>query len=97
MSTPENTNAPGPALPGLGWWNIYFIFKFILYYQGKIGFHALENLSFAAFLLVPVKHKALNTVRNVLAFPAALWLFHYDSFLPPLGRLTAQIEQLLAF
>lgn len=97
MSTPENTNAPGPALPGLGWWNIYFIFKFILYYQGKMGFHALENLSFAAFLLVPVKHKALNTVRNVLAFPAALWLFHYDSFLPPLGRLTAQIEQLLAF
>ena len=97
MSTPENNNEPGPALPGLGWWNIYFILKFALFYQGKIGFHALENLSFAAFLLIPIKQRALNIVRNVAAFPIALWLFHYDSFLPPLGRLTAQMGQLLEF
>ncbi|MBB3046971.1 cellulose synthase operon protein YhjU [Litorivivens lipolytica] len=97
MSTPENNNESGPALAGLGWWNIYFKLKFALFYQGKIGFHALENLSFAAFLLIPLKQRALNILRNIVAIPVALWLFHYDSFLPPLSRLTAQMNQLLEF
>jgi len=94
------TDTPVPrtvALKGLGWWNLYFIVKIFLFARGQIDFHPLENFSLLAFLLFPITNKILNAVRHLAAVPLALWLFHYDSFLPPLERLVAQLDQLMAF
>ena len=91
-------NAAHPTTPsGLGWWNLYFIVKIILFVRGVIEFHPLENLSLLALLLLPIGNKIINVVRHLIALPFALWLFHYDSFLPPLERLVAQMDQLMAF
>ncbi len=52
---------PGPTaaepVMRLGPWNAYFLIKFFLFWQGSIRFHPLENLAFAAFLLVPLHSK----------------------------------------
>ncbi|WP_232012626.1 cellulose biosynthesis protein BcsG [Vibrio aphrogenes] len=82
---------------GLGWWNLYFIIKLVLFAQGTIGFHPIENFAFVIYLLLPIRHKLLNSLRHVIAFPIAFYLGHYDSFLPPLERLWSQIGSLLDF
>ncbi|OLQ81415.1 hypothetical protein BIT28_04150 [Photobacterium proteolyticum] len=81
----------------LGWWNIYFLLKIALKIKGVIGFSALYNFAFFFFLLIPVANKGLRAAKNIIAVVIGLWLFHYDSFLPPLNRLTAQLSQLLQF
>lgn len=85
------------SLRGLSWWNIYFILKIALFTQGSIDFHPLENIAFLAFLLMPIRYDLLHYLRNLVAVPVAIWLLHYDSYLPPISRLWAQIDQLMAF
>ncbi|MCW8329964.1 cellulose biosynthesis protein BcsG [Photobacterium sp. SDRW27] len=85
------------AALSLGWWNIYFLLKLALKFKGVIGFSTLYNFAFFFFLLIPVSSKWLRCVRNGLSVFIALWLLHYDSYLPPLDRLTAQLSQLLQF
>ncbi len=86
-----------PFTIGLGWWNIYFIAKIALYFQGIIDFHPMENFALLIFILLPISMKSLNTVRHIVVFVAAAWLLHYDSYLPPLDRLWAQAGQLMQF
>ncbi|MDF5208391.1 cellulose biosynthesis protein BcsG, partial [Vibrio parahaemolyticus] len=86
-----------PFTIGLGWWNIYFIAKIGLYFQGIIDFHPMENFALLIFILLPISIKSLNTVRHIVVFVAAAWLLHYDSYLPPLDRLWAQAGQLMQF
>lgn len=74
-------------LSGLGYWNVYFIIKFILFYQVVIGFNFLPNLAFAAFLLIPIKGVVLSKLKNITAVIFAVLLLHHDSWLPPLDRL----------
>ncbi|MHA6611236.1 cellulose biosynthesis protein BcsG [Photobacterium damselae] len=86
----------GTKISGLGWWNVYFIIKIALYLKGVINFHPLENFSLLFFLLLPLEGK-FHAIRNIIAIPLALWLLHYDSYLPPLERLWSQIGQLMSF
>lgn len=81
-------------LRGLGAWNFYFIAKLALYWTGFINFDVFYNLLLAAFLLIPFRQTALHLVRNLLAFPAAIALLYYDSWLPPIQRLIEQPEVL---
>ena len=54
-------NAARPTISsGLGWWNLYFIVKIILFVRGVIEFHPLENLSLLALLLLPIGNKIIN-------------------------------------
>ncbi|MDH5539345.1 MAG: cellulose biosynthesis protein BcsG, partial [Rhizobacter sp.] len=85
------------ALPRLGWWNAYFLAKLALFWQGVIGLHAIENLAFAAALLVPLHRKAWVVARALFALPLGLALLYHDSFLPPLSRLFAQASQVSSF
>lgn len=99
-SSPTPTPVPVPTPTRqmtIGWWNLYFLIKLGLYYQGTIDFHLLENLCFLCLLLIPLEKRALRVARTVTAVPIALWLLHFDSYLPPLSRLTAQLDQLLTF
>ncbi|MGB2078904.1 MAG: cellulose biosynthesis protein BcsG [Vibrio sp.] len=82
---------------GLGWWNIYFIAKLGLFSQDIIDFHPLENIALAIFILIPIAKPFVRRTRGVIAVILGLWLAHYDSYLPPLQRLFAQIGQLLDF
>jgi cellulose synthase operon protein YhjU len=85
------------VLPELAIWNAYFLIKLMLYFQGKMQFHVVENIAFAIFLLLPVSLPALRVARQISAVIFALWLIHLDSNLPPLERLFAQLEQLSHF
>ncbi|NKI17834.1 cellulose biosynthesis protein BcsG [Spongiibacter sp. KMU-166] len=84
-------------LPELAAWNFYFLAKLALYFAGVIDFHLLENLAFAAFLLLPLPLALARLLRQVIAIVIGLWLLHYDSHMPPLSRLFAQMEQLSTF
>ncbi|MGC3874943.1 cellulose biosynthesis protein BcsG [Halomonas sp. GXIMD04776] len=96
--TMETTSSPtGRYWRGLGAWNVYFIFKLALYWQGVIGFQALPNLAFAAFLLVPLPPRWLHRLRHLVAIPIGVALFYQDSWLPPFSRLLAQSSQVSAF
>ncbi len=82
---------------GLGAWNIYFLAKFFLFWQHYIGFHPLENLAFAAFLLMPIRSATGRFLRQVVAFPAGVALLYYDSWLPPVARVLNQADNMKGF
>ncbi|WP_456404515.1 cellulose biosynthesis protein BcsG [Thiolapillus sp.] len=75
---------------GLGAWNVYFLAKFFLYWKHYIGFHPLENLAFAAFLLMPIRSATGRLVRQLIALPVGVALLYYDSWLPPVARVLNQ-------
>ncbi|WP_454835445.1 cellulose biosynthesis protein BcsG [Pseudomonas lini] len=72
--------------PGLGHWNLYFIFKFALQWGGYLNIQVLPNLLFAAFLLIPLNTRSSVIVRRLLAVPAAMALFYRDTWLPSLSH-----------
>ncbi len=103
---PTDSNATGnrkrnlpPTLDymGIGAWNVYFLAKFFLFWQHYIGFHPLENLAFAAFLLMPIRSAAGRTLRQVVAFPVGVALLYYDSWLPPMTRVLDQAGNMGGF
>lgn len=80
--------AAAPATPAswltqvrLGGWGVYFVAKLVLFALGLLNFHALENLGLAAWLLWPRRSVAQQRLRALLAWPAALALLYYDSWL----------------
>lgn len=81
----------------LGVWNVYFIFKLILFINGVIEFNFLRNLAFIAFLFLPTRNKFLNLSKQLIAIPTGVYLFYSDSYLPPFSRLLAQTEKLSNF
>ena len=78
---------PGASL--MAGWNIYFVFKLLLFWRDLIDFHALENLAFFALLAAPLP-RSLRLVRLLLAIPASIALLYHDSYLPPIARLFSQ-------
>lgn len=88
--------SPSDYWRGLGVWNLYFICKLALFWQEVINFHPLANLVFAAFLVFPLPPQWLHRLRHVIAIPAGVALFYYDTWLPPFERLLAQSSQVSA-
>lgn len=78
-------------------WSFYFLAKLGLFYAGWLDFHWLLNLLLALALLWPLAHGRIRTWRAWLAWPLALALLYYDSYLPPIGRVLAQIPALANF
>lgn len=87
----------GHELIRFGGWNFYFIAKLVLFWRELSGFHPLENLAFAAFLLVPARSPRLRQAKAMLSFPIGLALLYYDSWLPPAARLFSQSHLLSNF
>lgn len=85
------------TLPGLGHWNFYFIIKIVMYFKDLIGFNALLNLGFIAFLLFPTKNKKVEFVKQLCAWPIAIILFYSDSWLPPFTRIIEQFHNIHNF
>ncbi len=99
----EGTNPPTPEPPpplhdiGLGGWSLYFLIKFFLYWRDYIAFHALENLAFGAFLLLPVESRFGRLLRNTVAVFTGIVLFYHDTWLPSPKRLFSQLDNLTSF
>jgi len=64
MEAPQQA-APAFGFKGasdrLGWWNLYFIAKLVLFAMGLIGLHLVENLVFQSSLLNWMSHQAAHT------------------------------------
>lgn len=98
----DKDEKPQPAiLPeswrGLGAWNYYFLLKFGLLWAGYLDFHPLDNLTFAAFLLLPVKGRRLSILRGLVALPVGIGLFWHDTWLPGPGSIMHQGDQVAQF
>ncbi len=87
-------SGPGQHWRGLGGWNYYFLLKFGLLWYGYLNFHPLANLVLAAFLLFPVPGIRLHRLRHWLALPLGAGLFYHDTWLPGVGSLLSQGDQL---
>lgn len=94
---PLDANTIKSTTAGIGWWNVYFLVKILLFFRGDIDFHLLENTILLLYLLLPIQQPWLRAVRLLGGLLAAAWLLHYDSFLPPLGRLGSQASLLQDF
>ncbi|MBI3479332.1 MAG: cellulose biosynthesis protein BcsG [Nitrosomonadales bacterium] len=83
----------------MGIWNFYFIAKLFLYFGHYAGFHVWLNLAFAISLVVPIpeRYARYKLARQLIAIPAGIALFYYDTWLPPITRVFAQAGQLEGF
>ena len=81
----------------LGYWDLYFFTKLFLYFASFIGFHFFANLAFAVFLALPLKHARWNTARKLVAVPAGVGLFYFDTWLPPISRLWSHASDIGGF
>ena len=96
-TTQPGLGSPPWAMEGLGRWNYYFLFKFYLVLMGSIGFHPLENLAFAAFLLIAFESKVGKAFKQFCAVVMGAMLFYYDTWLPSPQRLLSQVEVVQGF
>ncbi|MGB9095110.1 cellulose biosynthesis protein BcsG [Erwinia sp.] len=89
-----------PALTlwrGLGGWNFYFLIKFALLWFGYLNFHALSNLVFLAWLVLPIRSERLHRLRNWVSIPMGIGLFWHDTWLPGPESIMSQGSQLTGF
>jgi cellulose synthase operon protein YhjU len=82
---------------GLSGWNLYFLAKFALLWFGYLNFHALPNLVFMAFLLLPIPSLRLHRWRHIIAIPIGFGLFWHDTWLPGINSILSQGSQLTGF
>ncbi len=85
----------------MGLWDLYFITKLFLYFGQFMGFHAWPNLALAIFLLIPIPEKYaqkhVRLYRQIIAVPAGIALFYYDTWLPPITRAFSQASAIGGF
>lgn len=96
-SKTQSDNALRRYWRGLGGWNLYFLAKFALLWFGYLNFHALPNLVFMAFLLMPIPSQRLHRWRHYLAIPIGIALFYHDTWLPGISSILSQGSQLAGF
>ncbi|HCR2984195.1 TPA: cellulose biosynthesis protein BcsG [Serratia marcescens] len=96
-SKTQSDNALWRYWRGLGGWNLYFLAKFALLWFGYLNFHALPNLVFMAFLLMPIPSQRLHRWRHYLAIPIGIALFYHDTWLPGISSILSQGSQLAGF
>lgn len=96
-SNTQSDNALWRYWRGLGGWNLYFLAKFSLLWFGYLNFHALPNLVFMAFLLMPIPSQRLHRWRHYLAIPIGIALFYHDTWLPGINSILSQGSQLAGF
>ncbi|MDP1594256.1 MAG: cellulose biosynthesis protein BcsG [Gallionella sp.] len=97
VAAQDLSNKPLYARLALGIWAYYFIAKFVLFGMELIGFHPLENIAFAVFILLPVKYRLVRRAKGLISLSLAVVLLYYDSWLPPIGRVLSQASLLSNF
>jgi len=82
---------------GLAGWNFYFLAKFGLLWAGYLNFHAMQNLVFMAFLLLPIPNSKLHKLRHWIAIPVGFALFWHDTWLPGPESILSQGSEVAGF
>ncbi|MEW5561678.1 cellulose biosynthesis protein BcsG [Enterobacter asburiae] len=82
---------------GLSGWNFYFLAKFGLLWAGYLNFHAMQNLVFMAFLLLPIPNSKLHKLRHWIAIPIGFALFWHDTWLPGPESILSQGSEVAGF
>ncbi|MBE6422640.1 cellulose biosynthesis protein BcsG [Succinivibrio dextrinosolvens] len=70
----------------------YFVYKFILYILGFIGFSVINNLILFLLFFVRIKRNDSNFLYKVFLIIASLVILYTDSFLPGLDQILSQLE-----
>ncbi len=81
----------------MGLWNLYFAAKLYLFTIGQVQPRWLLNLLFALWLVLPLEHRGLRVLRQVLAVVVGVALLYHESNLPPFARVVSQFSNLSAF
>ncbi|MCT9123382.1 cellulose biosynthesis protein BcsG [Cupriavidus gilardii] len=81
----------------MGLWNLYFAAKLYLFAIGQVQPRWLLNLLFALWLVLPLEHRGLRVLRQVLAVVVGVALLYHESNLPPFARVMSQFSNLSAF
>ncbi|AUX91795.1 cellulose biosynthesis protein BcsG [Mixta gaviniae] len=95
--TQPSTAAFWRSWRGLGGWNFYFLIKFALLWFGYLNFHALANLVFLAWLLLPLPSERLHRLRSWISLPIGIALFWHDTWLPGPQSILSQGGQVAGF
>ncbi len=100
MMTKDQITSPinGLKLAGLGFWNVYFIAKFILHAKGFITMAPLYNaILIAVLLLLPRLKDRLQRPTRWLCVLAAAGLIYSESWLPGIESLWTNAANIAGF
>lgn len=78
-------------------WSVYFLFKFGLHILGFIAFSIPLNLLLCFALCVKFVKRRLNQPYRALTALAAIALLYHDTYLPSLGQIAAQKDNIAGF
>ncbi len=84
-------------IEGLGFWNVYFIFKFALVYLGYLNLNVLGNALLLLVLLLPMPSKALRYAKTFLTVMAAVVLLYSESWLPGPASIMSNADNIAGF
>lgn len=84
-------------IEGLGFWNVYFIFKFALVYLGYLNLNVLGNALLLLVLLLPLPSKGLRFVRTFGAVVVAVVLIYSESWLPGPASIMSNADNIAGF
>ncbi len=69
----------------------YFMYKFVMYLLGFIGFAVVSNLILFALFLISFKNRRISFIYKSALIVLSLVILYQDSFLPGLGELSEQL------
>lgn len=86
-----------PLYFGLGLWNVYFLCKFALAWYGYLRLDPLYNVLLFVWVLLPVRSRVLNVLRQFLAIVAAIAVAWSESWLPGPATILANTSGIAGF
>ncbi len=90
------TQKPQLKWTGLGLWNVFFIGEFLLSAAGYLQLNLVQNCILLAFVIVPIRNRALSIIRTIIAIIAAIALAYSESWLPSVESFFANFHNLVA-
>lgn len=82
---------------GAGLWNVYFIAKFALAFAGYLNLNLFYNALLFAWVVLPIRNRALNAIRTLIALAAGFSLIYSESWLPSVESIMANAGNVADF
>lgn len=82
---------------GAGLWNVYFIAKFALAFQGYLNLNLFYNALLLAWVVFPIRNRTLNVLRTLIALAAGFALAYSESWLPSVESIMANAGNVADF
>lgn len=82
---------------GFGLWNVYFLSAFFLAIFDYVNLNLLWNAALACFIIIKIRNKPLNYLRNIIAVICGIALLWKESWLPGLDSFISNADNLTHF